>query len=182
MKYTAKLNYIRIAPRKMRLLADLIRGKKVNKAMILLDFNLKKGGVPIKKLLAQAIANAKDNSESGKQLDASLLYISKITVDEGPKLKRWRARARGRAARILKKTSHITVILDEIKGEEKKKKVIRKSAEKKVQKIEKAKKEEKESKVEEKKKIQTFKPEKREKLRPAKEIKGFKRVFRRKAF
>jgi len=143
---------------------------------------LKKGGVPLKKLLAQAMANAKDNSESGKQLDGSLLYVSKITVDEGPKLKRWRARARGRAARILKKTSHITVVFDEIKGEKKKKKIIRKSTEKEIQKIEKTKKEEKESKVEAKKKIQTFKPEKREKLRPAKEIKGLKRVFRRKAF
>jgi large subunit ribosomal protein L22 len=180
MKANAKLNYIRIAPRKMRLLADLVRGKKVDKAMVLLDFNLKKGGVPIKKLLAQAIANAKDNSDLGKQLDSSLLYISKITVDEGPKLKRWRARARGRAARIHKKTSHITIVLDEIKG--KKKKVIRKSAEKEVGKIEKAKKEEKKSKIEEKKKIQTFKPEKKERLRPAKEIKGLKRVFRRKAF
>jgi len=181
MKISAKLNYIRIAPRKMRLLADLVRGKKVDQAMILLDFNLKKGGLPLKKLLAQAIANAKDNSELGKQLDSSVLHISKITVDEGPKLKRWRARARGRAARIHKKTSHITVILDEIKEKTKKiKKVgeVKKPSSAKV--IEDQKKIE--SKVEGKKKVPTFNPEKRDKLRPAKEIKGSKRVFRRKAF
>jgi len=172
MKASAKLSYIRIAPRKMRLLADLVRNKKVDRAMVLLDFNLKKGGIPLKKLLAQAIANAKDNSESGKQLDSSFLYISKITVDEGPKLKRWRARARGRAARIHKKTSHITLTLDEIKGKKKVKKVVSKED----------KKEEKEVKIVEKKKIKTFKPEKKEKFKPVKEIKGSKRVFRRKSF
>jgi large subunit ribosomal protein L22 len=174
MKATAKLSYIRIAPRKMRLLADLVRNKKVDKAMVLLDFNLKKGGVPLKKLLAQTIANAKDNSESGKQLDSSLFYISKITVDEGPKLKRWRARARGRAARIHKKTSHITIVVDEIKEDKKVKKVITEAKEKKEK--------EKETKTIDKKKIKTFKPEKREKFKPVKETKGSKRVFRRKAF
>ena len=178
MKASARLNYIRIAPRKMRLLADLVRGKKVDRAMVLLDFNIKKGGEPLKKLLSQAMANAKDNSKSGKQLDDSLLYISKITVDEGPKLKRWRARARGRAARIHKKTSHITVILDEIKVKKETKQTIPKIKQDKDE----VKKQEKESKIVEKKKIPTFKPEKREKLRPAKEIKGLKRVFRRKAF
>jgi len=178
MKASARLNYIRIAPRKMRLLADLVRGKKVDRAMVLLDFNIKKGGEPLKKLLNQAMANAKDNSESGKQLDDSLLYISKITVDEGPKLKRWRARARGRAARIYKKTSHITVILDKIKAKKETKKTISKIKQDK----EEVKKQEKESKIVEKKKTPTFQTEKREKLRPAKEIKGLKRVFRRKAF
>ena len=170
MKATAKLSYIRIAPRKMRLLADLVRNKKVDRAMVLLDFNLKKGGVPLKKLLAQAISNAKDNSESGKQLDSSLFYVSKITVDEGPKLKRWRARARGRAARIHKKTSHITIVVDEVKGDKKVKKVITEVKEKK------------ETKIIDKEKIKTFKPEKREKFKPVKETKGSKRVFRRKAF
>jgi large subunit ribosomal protein L22 len=172
MKATAKLSYIRIAPRKMRLLADLVRNKKVDKAMVLLDFNLKKGGIPLKKLLAQTIANAKDNSESGKQLDSSLFYVSKITVDEGPKLKRWRARARGRAARIHKKTSHITIVVDEIKEDKKVKKVITEVKERK----------EKETKIIDKKKIKTFKPEKREKFKLVKETKGSKRVFRRKAF
>jgi len=169
MEVTAKLNYLRIAPRKVRLLADLIRGKKVKEAITLLDFSLKKGSRPIKKLLEQALANAKNNF----QLEESSLYISKITVDEGPKLKRWRARARGRAARIQKKTSHITLILDEIKEGERKKKVVRQLAEEKVA---------EKKKVKKTKKVKTFKPEKKKILPPTKETKGFKRIFRRKAF
>lgn len=168
MQVIAKLNYLRIAPRKMRLLVDLIRGKKVQEAMTLLDFSIKKGSKPLKKVLEQAIANAENNF----QLKKSSLYISKITIDEGPKLKRWRARARGRAARIEKKTSHISLVLNEIKEKREAKKV-------------------KGARVEEKKKVKEvkevgkapkFKPEKRKILRPTKETKGFKKVFRRKAF
>ena len=166
MEITAKLNYLRIAPRKMRLLVDLIRGEKIEKAITLLDFSIKKGSKPLKKVLEQAVANAENNF----QLEKPSLYISKITIDEGPKLKRWRARARGRAARIEKKTSHITLILSEIK--ERKKKKVKKISVAKVKKVEKKK----------TKKVKIFK-EKREKiLRPVKEVKGFKRVFRRKAF
>lgn len=166
MQVTAKLNYLRIAPRKMRLLVDLIRGEKVQKAMTLLDFSIKKGSKPLKKVLEQAVANAENNF----QLEKSLLYISKITIDEGPKLKRWRARARGRAARIEKKTSHISLVLSEVK--EKKKKRVKKPSLAKVRKV-------KEKKT---KKVPAFKPEKKKTLRPVKEVKGFKRVFRRKAF
>jgi large subunit ribosomal protein L22 len=166
MEITAKLNYLRIAPRKMRLLVDLIRGEKIEKAITLLDFSIKKGSKPLKKVLEQAVANAENNF----QLEKPSLYISKITIDEGPKLKRWRARARGRAARIEKKTSHITLILSEVK--ERKKKKVKKISVAKVKKVEKKK----------TKKVKIFK-EKREKiLRPVKEVKGFKRVFRRKAF
>ncbi len=166
MQVTAKLNYLRIAPRKMRLLVDLIRGEKVQKAMTLLDFSIKKGSKPLKKVLEQAVANAENNF----QLEKSLLYISKITIDEGPKLKRWRARARGRAARIEKKTSHISLVLSEVK--EKKKKRVKKPSLAKVRKV-------KEKKT---KKVPAFKPEKKKTLRPVKEVKGFKRIFRRKAF
>lgn len=166
MQVTAKLNYLRIAPRKMRLLVDLIRGEKVQKAMTLLDFSIKKGSKPLKKVLEQAVANAENNF----QLEKSSLYISKITIDEGPKLKRWRARARGRAARIEKKTSHISLVLSEVK--EKKKKRVKKPSLAKVRKV-------KEKKT---KKVPAFKPEKKKILRPVKEVKGFKRVFRRKAF
>lgn len=166
MEITAKLNYLRIAPRKMRLLVDLIRGEKIEKAITLLDFSIKKGSGPLKKVLEQAVANAENNF----QLEKSSLYISKITIDEGPKLKRWRARARGRAARIEKKTSHITLILSEVK--EKKKKKVKKASVTKVKKVE-------EKKT---KKVKTFKPQKEKTLRPVKEVKGFKRVFRRKAF
>lgn len=167
MEVIAKLNYLRIAPRKMRLLVDLIRGKKVQEAMTLLDFSIKKGSKPLKKVLEQAIANAENNF----QLEKSSLYISKITIDEGPKLKRWRARARGRAARIEKKTSHISLVLNEIKEKREAKKVARVVEEKK-----------KVKKVKEVEKAPKFKPEKRKILRPTKETKGFKRVFHRKAF
>ncbi len=166
MEITAKLNYLRIAPRKMRLLVDLIRGEKIEKAITLLDFSIKKGSKPLKKVLEQAVANAENNF----QLEKSSLYISKITIDEGPKLKRWRARARGRAARIEKKTSHISLTLSEVK--ERKKKKVKKVSVAKVKKAE-------EKKT---KKVKIFKPKKEKTLRPVKEVKGFKRVFRRKAF
>lgn len=173
MEIIAKLNYLRIAPRKMRLLVDLIRGKKVQKAMALLDFSTKKGSQPLKKVLEQALANAKNNFSID---DENLFYISKITVDEGPKLKRWRARARGRAAKIEKKTSHINLVLDKIKGKEKIKKV------KEVKEVQKVREKEKPKEVKKVKKVPKFKPKKEKKLRPSKEIKGFKKVFRRKAF
>lgn len=109
LKASAKLSYLRIAPRKVRLVADLIRGKSVEKAQTILNFTIKKAAKPILKLLKSAIINAKNNF----QTDLKNLYISKITVDEGPKLKRIRPRARGQAYRIEKKTSHITIYLDD---------------------------------------------------------------------
>ncbi len=109
MEITAKLNYLRIAPRKVRLVADMVRGKQAIEAKALLSFSLKRGARAVKKLLDSAIANAKNNFEIENEED---LFIAKIMVDEGPKLKRWRARARGRAMQIQKKTSHITLILD----------------------------------------------------------------------
>jgi large subunit ribosomal protein L22 len=169
MQVKAQLNYLRIAPRKVRLIADLIRGKKVNEAKTLLDFSLKRGAKPLRKLLDSAIANARHNF----QLDQNSLYISKITVDEGPKLKRWRARARGRAAEIQKKTSHITLVLE---GE--KRKEIEKPRERKP-KIKAEKKEERELKP--KTMPEAPKPEK-EIAPPKIEKKGWKRIFRRKAF
>ncbi len=108
MQVTAKLRYLRIAPRKMRLLADLIREKEVSEAKSILDFSLKKGAQPLKKLLDSAVSSAKNDF----QLEEPGLSVAKITVDEGPKLKRWRARARGRAVQIQKKTSHITLVLE----------------------------------------------------------------------
>ena len=166
MPVIAKLKYLRIAPRKVRLVADLIRGKRIEEAQNILNFKVKKAALPLLKLLRSATANAKNNF----QLDESNLYIAKILVDEGPKYKRWRARARGRAEEIQKKTSHVTVVLDEIVKKPKKVK--------KVKKIKKAlpKPPEKVRKVE--------KP----KLKPEIEIKrpkierGIKRIFRRKAF
>ena len=111
MPVKAKIRYLRMAPRKVRLVADLIRGKSVGEAQNILSFTKKRAALPLLKLLKQAIANAKNNF----QLKEENLYISKILVDEGPRLKRILPRARGRANEIQKKTSHITLVLDEIK-------------------------------------------------------------------
>ncbi|PIW91361.1 MAG: 50S ribosomal protein L22, partial [Candidatus Nealsonbacteria bacterium CG_4_8_14_3_um_filter_37_36] len=103
---TAKLRYLRITPRKVRQVSDLIRGKTVEEAQTILRYTVKKAAQPLLKLLKSAVASAKNNF----QLEELNLYISKILVDEGPKLKRWRARARGRADEIQKKTSHVTIV------------------------------------------------------------------------
>jgi len=110
MEVKAYLRHLRMAPRKVRLVADLIRGKSVEEAQNILNFTTKRVALPLLKLLKQAIFNAKNNF----QLDEKNLYISKIIVDEGPKLKRVFPRARGHADEIQKKTSHITLVLEEI--------------------------------------------------------------------
>lgn len=112
MLIKAKSNYIRISPRKCRLVADIIRNKKLNEAKDILRFTIKKPAPLIMKLLDSAESNAKNNFE----INPETLYISKITVDEGPKLKRWMPRSRGQANPIQKKTSHITVILEPLEG------------------------------------------------------------------
>lgn len=104
---TAKLKYLRIAPRKTRLAADVVKKLQVNEAEARLLSLSKRAGIPILKLLRSAIANAKNNMK----LDPSKLYIKEIRVDQGPKLKRWTPRARGGGSRIEKKTSHVTLIL-----------------------------------------------------------------------
>lgn len=109
MEITAKLNYYKTAARKVRLVADLIRGKKIEPAMNQLKFCPKKTAFPLIKLLKSAISNAKNNF---KIKDSENLYIKKITVDEGPTLKRHMPRARGVASPIKKRTSHITIVLD----------------------------------------------------------------------
>lgn len=110
MESTARLKYLRIAPRKTRLVADMIRGLTVVQAEQQLRFLAKRAASPMEKLLKSAVANAENNAKMVKDN----LYISQIIVDEGPTLKRWRARARGSAAEILKRTSHITLTLKEI--------------------------------------------------------------------
>lgn len=172
MEVKAKLKHLRIAPRKVRLVADLIRKKSVEEAQSILNFTTNRAAPVLLKLLKQAVTNAKNNF----QLDESNLYIQKITVDEGPKLKRWRPRARGMAYPIQKKTSHITIILNEIKERPKKVKKVEKVRPEPVKRI---------KEVEKVEKIP--KPEK-PKLKPELEIKkpkiekGVKRIFRRKSF
>jgi large subunit ribosomal protein L22 len=109
MAFEAKLKYLRISPRKVRLVADLVRGKKAEEAQAILTFTVKRACLPVLKLLNSALANAKNVA----QKDASTLFISKITVDEGPTLKRILPRAKGKADRIMKRSSHITLVLDE---------------------------------------------------------------------
>lgn len=112
MEVKASLNYLRVAPRKMRMVANLIRKKNVKEAETQLRFCKRRGGEILLKLLNSAIANAKKNFNfDEKRIEK--LYLKKITVDEGPKLKRWRPVSRGTAHPIQKKTSHITIILDE---------------------------------------------------------------------
>jgi ribosomal protein L22 len=103
----AKARYVRVAPRKARLVADQIRGLPVDEARTLLAFSSRGAARDLARLLDSAAANAEANHE----LVADDLRISEVRVDEGPTLKRWRARARGRATRIDKKTSHLSVAL-----------------------------------------------------------------------
>jgi ribosomal protein L22 len=103
----ASARYMRVAPRKARLVADQVRGLTVPEARTLLDFSVRGAARDIGKLIASAAANAENNHE----LVADDMRVSEIQVDEGPTLKRWRARARGRATRIEKRTSHVSVAL-----------------------------------------------------------------------
>ena len=103
----AKARYVRVTPRKARLVADQVRGLPVTEARTLLNFSSRGAARDIAKLLDSAAANA----ESNHDLIAEDLRIAAITVDEGPTIKRWRARARGRATRIDKRTSHISLAL-----------------------------------------------------------------------
>jgi large subunit ribosomal protein L22 len=109
MEVKAKLNYTRIAPRKIRLVVDLIRGKDVNEAIQILTFVNKKSAPVVKKLIQSAVANA----DQKKTIDLDTLYVKHISVDQGPVLKRYLPRAMGRASEIRKKTSHINLVLDE---------------------------------------------------------------------
>ena len=109
MDIKVMLNNARIAPRKSRQVVDLIRNKDLIKARNLLEFTVKRASDPILKLLNSAAASAKNNFK----LEEQNLYVSKITVDEGPKLKRSFPMSRGRAYPILKRTSHITLVLSE---------------------------------------------------------------------
>ena len=104
----AVARYIRISPYKVRVVLDLIRGKNVNEAVAILDNASKAGALPIKKVVLSAAANAEHNL----QMNAADLYVAECYADQGPTLKRMQPMSHGRGFRILKRTSHITVILD----------------------------------------------------------------------
>mgnify|MGYP001558382299 CR=1 FL=1 len=107
MEIKVRLNNIRIAPRKSRDVIDLIRGKSIDQARALLEFTIKKGALPVLKLLNSAVAT----SVNDLKLNEADLYIYAVTVDEGPKLKRWHPMSRGRAYPLIKRTSRITLVL-----------------------------------------------------------------------
>lgn len=110
-KAKAVARTVRIAPRKVRLVIDLIRGKQIGEAVAILRHTPKAASPVVEKVLKSAVANAEHNYE----LDVNNLVVSEIYVDEGPTLKRFRPRAQGRASAINKRTSHITVVVSEKK-------------------------------------------------------------------
>jgi len=109
MQVTAKLKFIRISPQKARLVADQVRGLKVSAAVNLLSFSNKRAAGILRKTLESAVANAEHNE--GADIDE--LRVCSVMVDEGPRHKRLSARARGRANRIIKRTSHITMTVSD---------------------------------------------------------------------
>ncbi|MGN0538853.1 MAG: 50S ribosomal protein L22 [Candidatus Fimenecus sp.] len=108
MEATAKATYVRIAPRKVKIVLDLIRNKPCDEAMAILKYTPKAACEPLYKLLKSAMANAEM-----KNMDVTRLYVAACSVDQGPTLKRIRPRDKGRAYRINKKTSHINLTLKE---------------------------------------------------------------------
>ena len=109
MEARASAKFIRMSPRKVGLVLDLIRGQKADKAMAILKFTPKMACEPLMKLLKSATANA----EANHNMDTSRLFVAECFVGSGPTLKRIRPRAHGRAYHILKRTSHITIVLRE---------------------------------------------------------------------
>lgn len=109
MESKAIAKYVRIAPRKVRVVMDLIRGKNVAEAFAILKFTPKIGAEAIEKVLKSAVANAENNFD----MNVDKLYVSSTFVDQGPTLKRIHPRSRGQAFKILKRTSHITVVVEE---------------------------------------------------------------------
>jgi len=108
MAWKAIHRFARISPRKVRLIADLIRGRDVNEALNVLKFTPNRAAGMVRKTLASAVANA-DEAEA----DVDLLFVETAFVDEGPTMRRWQPKDRGRAYPIRKRTSHITVVVEE---------------------------------------------------------------------
>jgi large subunit ribosomal protein L22 len=109
MEVRAVSKYVRISPQKVRKVVGDIKGKPVESGLQKLKFMPQKAANILEKIIRSAVANADQNAD----IDIDMLVIQNITADQGPSLKRWKARARGRGTRILKRTSHITVILAE---------------------------------------------------------------------
>jgi large subunit ribosomal protein L22 len=110
MAFTAKHRYARIAPRKARLLMDLIRGRDVDDALALLRFNKKRAAVMVEKVVRSAVANATEQEVSPRR---NALYVASARVDAGPTIKRFQPKDRGKAYNIMKRTSHLVIEVDE---------------------------------------------------------------------
>ncbi|MCH4157565.1 MAG: 50S ribosomal protein L22 [Acidaminococcaceae bacterium] len=109
MEVKATAKYIRIAPRKIRIVMNLIRGKSIREAFAILKFTPKVGSEVIEKVLRSAVANAEHNND----MDVEKMFVSSCSVDQGPTLKRIHPRSRGQAFKILKRSSHVTVAVSE---------------------------------------------------------------------
>ena len=114
MEVKARLRYLQASPQKVRLVVDMIRGKDVQEASNMLQLSKKSAARPVQKLLKSAVANAENRED---KVDIDRLFVKEIWVDPGPTLKRVRAQPMGRAFRILKRQSHVTIKLDTRKGE-----------------------------------------------------------------
>lgn len=114
MESQAHLKHARMAPRKLGVVADLVRGKNVSAALSILKFTKRAAAAPLAKLIKSAIANAQDRSSGQVNIDA--LFVKEVRVNQGPMSKRFMPRAMGRATRITKKTSHVSVVLAEAKS------------------------------------------------------------------
>lgn len=169
MKLTSKVKHLHMTPQKCRLVADLVRGVDVEKAEMQLKNIRKKAAEPILKLLNQAVASAEHN----KDMDKSNLYINKIFIDEGTSMKRWQPRAFGRAYPILKRTSHITLELNEKVAGKKKAKDLKQG-----QKVENKEKKTTKKKEDNNKK---FNKDNKDNNKPSKNGGVFKKMFRRKS-
>jgi large subunit ribosomal protein L22 len=166
---TAKLNYLKIAPRKTRLVADVLKGLSVNEAEAQLLLSQKRAAEPLIKLLRSAVANAKN-----KQLNPERLFIKEIRVDQGPMMKRFIPRAMGRATAIQKKSSHIILVLAESEK--------LKAPRFKIVKPEKVKKEKtKTKKIKTEKETEKPKLPEKETAKPAEKPGFVKKIFRRKS-
>jgi len=168
---TAKLRYARMTPRKMRLMADVMRGLSVRDAEAQLLLSSRRASDPLIKLLHSAIANAKV-----KEIPAEKLFVKEIRVDGGPKYKRWNPRARGAVAVIEKKTSHVSLTLGVSDSLKSSKFIIHETPKKKKEEGKK----EKKKKKEESSKKEKEEP-KKESIKNTKEQGGLKKVFRRKS-
>lgn len=109
MEAKAIAKYVRISPRKVQIVADLVRGKHIDEALSILKFSTKRGADVLENVLNSAIANAENNHD----MDRENLYVAEAYANQGPTLKRWRPRAQGRAFQIRKRTSHIGVTVKE---------------------------------------------------------------------